>query len=165
LLSLTRALGREQTELLKAEWGTRRGGPTHDDSGAGLASTSAGARALFCTLAGLTYRQLCGLVQRPSETGAVIAHIGRCWSGDKANSGTVHDPELFRREILPRLGSVKLSEIAEAAGCSKAPASDIRRGKWTPHVSTWKALGRFVSLEILDSAKPSADGSCMDVHR
>jgi hypothetical protein len=58
LLSLTRALGREQTELLKAEWGTRRGGPTHDDSGAGLASTSAGARALFCTLAGLTYRQL-----------------------------------------------------------------------------------------------------------
>jgi hypothetical protein len=56
-------------------------------------------------------------VQRPSETGAVSAYIGRCWSGDKANPGTVYDPELFRREILPRLASVKLSEIAEAAGC------------------------------------------------
>ena len=30
----------------------------------------------------------------------------------------------------------RLFEIAEAAGCSKAYASDIRRGKWTPHVST-----------------------------
>ncbi len=35
---------------------------------------------------------------------------------------------------------MKLSEIAEAAGCSKAYASDIRRRKWTPHVSTWRAL-------------------------
>ena len=36
-----------------------------------------------------------------------------------------------------------LSEIAGAAGCSKASASDIRRGKWTPHVSTWQALARL----------------------
>jgi predicted transcriptional regulator len=59
---------------------------------------------------------------------------------DKANPGAVYDPELFRRDILPSLAIVKLSEIAEAAGCSKAYASDIRRGKWTPHVSTWRAL-------------------------
>jgi transcriptional regulator with XRE-family HTH domain len=39
---------------------------------------------------------------------------------------------------------VKLSEIAEAAGCSKAYASDIRRGKWTPHVSTWLGLAKLV---------------------
>ncbi len=39
---------------------------------------------------------------------------------DKANPGAVYDRELFRREIVPRLGTVKLSEIAEAAGCSKA---------------------------------------------
>jgi hypothetical protein len=77
----------------------------------------------------------------------------------------VRDPELFRRDILPRLGTAPLSEIAEAAGCSKASASDIRRGKWTPHVSTWGALGRLVSLEIFDSAKPSADIYCMDGHR
>ena len=50
---------------------------------------------MFCTLARLIYRQLCGLVQRPSETGPVIAHIGRCWGGDKANPETVYDPEHF----------------------------------------------------------------------
>jgi hypothetical protein len=53
------------------------------ESGAAFTLTGAGARALFCTLAGLTYRQLCGLVQRPSETGAVIAHIGRHRSGTR----------------------------------------------------------------------------------
>jgi hypothetical protein len=63
---------------------------------------------------------------------------------DKANPGAVYDPELFRREILPRPAAVKLSEIAAAAGCSKASASGIRRGKWVPHVSTWPALGELV---------------------
>jgi hypothetical protein len=67
-----------------------------------------------------------------------------------ANSGTVHDSELFRREILSRLGSVKLSEIAEAAGCSKASASDIRRDKRTPHVSTWTAL---VGISLEEDAR------------
>jgi transcriptional regulator with XRE-family HTH domain len=43
---------------------------------------------------------------------------------------------------------VKLSEIAEAAGCSKAYASDIRRGKWTPHVSTWAALEQLVGVFV-----------------
>jgi hypothetical protein len=37
-------------------------------------------------------------------------------------------------------------DIAEAAGCSKASASDIRRGKWAPHVSTWTALGELVAF-------------------
>jgi hypothetical protein len=32
----------------------------------------------------------------------------------------VDDRELFPRDLLPRLAAVKLSEIAEAAGCSKA---------------------------------------------
>ena len=45
----------------------------------------------------------------------------------------MHDPEWFRSDVLPRLATVKLSEIVEAAGCSKASASDIRRGKWTSH--------------------------------
>ena len=60
----------------------------------------------------------------------------------------VYDPELFRREILPRLAGVKLSEIAEAAGCCKASASDIRRGKWTPHVSTWRALAKLAGIDV-----------------
>ena len=73
--------------------------------------------------------------------GAAIAARKRAFAEwDKANPGAVYDPELFRREILPRLAAVKLTEIAEAAGCSKAYASDIRRGKWTPHLSTWAAL-------------------------
>ena len=39
----------------------------------------------------------------------------------KANPDTVYDPELFRREILPRLATAPLSEIMEAAGCSRRP--------------------------------------------
>ena len=66
-----------------------------------------------------------------------------------ANPDTVYDPDLFRREILPRPASVKLSEIAEAAGCSKASASDIRHGKWAPHVSRWSALAKLVVRECL----------------
>ena len=77
--------------------------------------------------------------------GAAIAARKRALTEwDKANPGTVHDPELFRREILPRLATVKLMDIAEAAGCCKASASDIRRGKWEPHVSTWAALAALV---------------------
>jgi hypothetical protein len=52
----------------------------------------------------------------------------------------VYDPGLFRRDVLPRLPGLKLLDIAEVAGCSKASASDIRRGKWTLHVSTRTAL-------------------------
>jgi hypothetical protein len=81
--------------------------------------------------------------------GAAIAARKRALSEwDKANPGTVYDPKLFRREILPRLALVKLSEIAEAASCSKAYAADIRRGKWTPHVSTWAALAGLAGAEI-----------------
>jgi transcriptional regulator with XRE-family HTH domain len=85
--------------------------------------------------------------------GAAIAARKRALSEwDRANPDTVYDPELFRREILPRLAKVKLSEVAEAAGCSKAYASDIRRGKWTPHVSTWAALAEMVEVELVPSA-------------
>src|ERR1039458_6609566 len=81
--------------------------------------------------------------------GAAIAARKRALSEwHKANPDAVYDPELFRREILPRLAPVKLAEIAEAAGCSKAYASDIRRGKWTPHVSTWGALGELVHVTL-----------------
>jgi transcriptional regulator with XRE-family HTH domain len=49
---------------------------------------------------------------------------------------------------LSRLGTLKLSEIAEATGCSKASASDIRRGKWTSHVSTWEALATVIDVVV-----------------
>jgi rubrerythrin len=73
--------------------------------------------------------------------GAAIAARKRALSEwEMANPGATYDPELYRREILPKLAGVKLAEIVEAIGCSKASASDIRRGKRTPHVSTWPAL-------------------------
>jgi len=62
---------------------------------------------------------------------------------EQANPGTMHDPEWFRRNVLPRLARVPLAEIMEAAECSKASASDYRRGKRTRHVSTWAALAEL----------------------
>ena len=58
---------------------------------------------------------------------------------------TVYAPDLFAREILPRLAGVKLSEIVEATGMSKAFASQVRGGKFTPHVSTWESLAGLSS--------------------
>jgi CRISPR-associated protein Cas1 len=79
--------------------------------------------------------------------GAAIAARKRALTEwDKANPGTVHDPEWFRRDILPRLASLKLSEIMEATGISKAFASQVRAGKFAPHVSTWPALANLVGL-------------------
>jgi hypothetical protein len=45
---------------------------------------------------------------------------------------------------------MQLREIVEAIGCSKASASDIRGGKWTPHVSTWAAIAGLVGMRIDD---------------
>jgi hypothetical protein len=56
-----------------------------------------------------------------------------------------HDSDFFRREILPGLQGVRLSEIMEAAGMSKAFASQVRAGTYTPHVSTWEVLGALVN--------------------
>jgi CRISPR-associated endonuclease Cas1 len=85
--------------------------------------------------------------------GAAIAARKRALTEwDKANLDTVYDPQLFRREILPRLGTVPLAEIMVAAGCCKASASDYRRGKRTPHVSTWGALAELVGVEIKATA-------------
>jgi CRISPR-associated endonuclease Cas1 len=73
---------------------------------------------------------------------------------DEANPGADYDPELFRREILPRLTGVTLSSIMEAAGISKAYASDVRAGRYTPHVSTWKVLANLAGFELPDSRNP-----------
>jgi hypothetical protein len=59
---------------------------------------------------------------------------------EQANPGTVHDPEWFRRDVLPRLAGVKLAEIVEATGLSTSYASQVRASKFTPHVSTWAVL-------------------------
>jgi len=66
---------------------------------------------------------------------------------DLSHPKTAYDPELFRRDIRPGLADLRLSEIVEAIGCSKAWAGDIRRDKRTPHVSTWAALGQLVGAK------------------
>jgi hypothetical protein len=81
--------------------------------------------------------------------GAAIAARKRALTEwDKVNPDAVYDPERFRREILPKLGTVPLAEIMEAAGCSKASASDYRRGKRVPHVSTWRGLAELVGNRL-----------------
>ncbi len=76
--------------------------------------------------------------------GAVIASRLRAlreW--EEAHPGEVPDQERFTRDILPGLATVPLSAILAATGCSKAAASGWRRGKHTPHVSTWPALAQL----------------------
>lgn len=58
------------------------------------------------------------------------------------------DEAWYREVVLPRLAGVKLAAIMEAASCSKSYASELRRGRFNPHVSTWRALALLVGVEI-----------------
>jgi len=81
-----------------------------------------------------------------SRRGAAIAARKRAqreW--DEANLIQAHDADFFRREILPGLANVKLTDIMEAAGISKSFASQIRAGTYTPHASSWDAMRALVS--------------------
>jgi len=53
-----------------------------------------------------------------------------------------YDPELFRRELLARLALVKLSETAEAAGCSKPPRRTSAAGRFREEGSFKLAVRR-----------------------
>ena len=77
---------------------------------------------------------------RATRNAAIAARKRALAEWEEANPGVAYDPELFRREILPGLADVPLKAIMQATGMSKASASDARRGKHTPHVSTWAAL-------------------------
>jgi CRISPR-associated endonuclease Cas1 len=95
------------------------------------------------------------IAKDPSQAPAIRANRGRAIAArkralrewDEANPGVAYDPEYFRREVLPRLGRVKIAGIMEAAGISKGYASNVRAGKYIPHVSTWPALARLVGLD------------------
>jgi CRISPR-associated endonuclease Cas1 len=50
------------------------------------------------------------------------------------------DPEVFRRDILPGLANVKLSEIVTACGVARSWASMIRSGRKVPALRHWAAL-------------------------
>ena len=82
-----------------------------------------------------------------SRRGAAIASRKKAlkeW--EESNGDSAYDPDYFKREILPKLEKVKLSGIMTAAGMSKSYASQVRRGIYTPHVSTWAALANLVMV-------------------
>lgn len=87
---------------------------------------------------------------RASRGRAIAARKQALLAWEKAHPGVCYDPELFARDILPRLRSVKLAEIMAAAGISKGYASEVRSGTYTPHISTWSALAALVGVEIGD---------------
>jgi hypothetical protein len=93
---------------------------------------------------------------------AIAARKRALTEWEKANHGAVYDPELFGRDILPRLWTVPLAGIMEAAGCSKASASDYRRGKRTPHVSTWGALADLVGVGSVEFVTEGVDTSTVE---
>jgi len=92
---------------------------------------------------------------RGRRAAAISARKRALIEWEQANPGVTYDPEIFRREILPRLAAIPLKGIVEAIGCSKASASDIRRGKRTPHCSTWAALAKLVGVRR-SSSRPVA---------
>jgi CRISPR associated protein Cas1 len=51
-----------------------------------------------------------------------------------------HDPEVFRREIAPRLKHLTGGELVEVTGLSLVYCNQIRRGARVPHPRHWKAL-------------------------
>jgi hypothetical protein len=57
-----------------------------------------------------------------------------------AHPGTIVDPELFAREILPGLQRVPLSELARATGLTAGYLSLVRSGKRVPHPRHWVLL-------------------------
>lgn len=50
-----------------------------------------------------------------------------------------HDPERYRREILPGVAAMSLKEITRRTGLSLRQAADIKRGRVVPH-PRWEAL-------------------------
>lgn len=61
--------------------------------------------------------------------------------------GTDADPDVFTREILPKLHGVSLAKMAEATGLSQQYCSTIRRGLKVPHFRHWHSLECLVRLD------------------
>jgi hypothetical protein len=55
------------------------------------------------------------------------------------------DPEVYRRDVSPRVGQMSLKASAKATGLSVSYCARVRRGALTPHPRWWEALGRGVA--------------------
>ena len=58
----------------------------------------------------------------------------------------MRDREDFLTTITARLNELRLREIMQAAGVTKAAASDYRRGERVPHPSYWAPLAELVGV-------------------
>jgi CRISPR-associated endonuclease Cas1 len=84
----------------------------------------------------------------PSHGGAAGEKRGATMSRRKrelqewkvAHPGTIVDPEVFAREILPAIQGVPVSELVRATGLTVGYLSLIRRGAKVPHPRHWNAL-------------------------
>jgi len=85
---------------------------------------------------------------RASRGAAISSRKRALREWDQAHPDVDFDSGLFRWEILPRLQDVKLADIAQAAGISKGYASNVRAGKFTPHISTWSALAELAGVAL-----------------
>jgi len=56
--------------------------------------------------------------------------------------GVAEDPEVFRREILPRLQAISIMRLARATGLSRSYARDVRDGRFVAHPRHWEAFGQ-----------------------
>jgi CRISPR-associated endonuclease Cas1 len=60
--------------------------------------------------------------------------------------GAAADPEVFAEMILPGLAKVKLREIIDSCGVSKALASMIRSGRHVPNPRHWSVLATLAGV-------------------
>jgi CRISPR-associated endonuclease Cas1 len=54
--------------------------------------------------------------------------------------------EVYREKVQPRLAGVPVGVIASALDVSQPYATDLRKGKYTPHPRHWHTLARLVRL-------------------
>ena len=88
----------------------------------------------------------------PTQSQEVRRQRGRAISAARSaqeawraeHPGAVIDRADFLATITPRLKEIPLRQIMQAAGVTKAAASDYRRGKTVPHPSYWPALAQLV---------------------
>src|SRR5262249_15801171 len=63
------------------------------------------------------------------------------WEADHADETA--DPELFRRQVWPRLRCVSLTAMRRATSLSLSYCAQIKKGQRVPHPSYWQPLKRL----------------------
>lgn len=70
------------------------------------------------------------------------------WRDEHATA--VCDRQAFLAQVTPRLHSLRLRQIMDAAGVTKATASSYRSGKSVPHPLYWPALMALIGMDAAE---------------